>query len=81
MIEREEVRFVAAADYTDDCRVTIELRKRRMTVTITEAEQLRAELDVAIREAGRGIVDMLGRTVEPCAFDAIVPGHTEEVSA
>lgn len=61
MIEREEIRFVAGADYTDDCRVTVELRKRRMTLTVTEAEQLRAELDVAIREASMaasGLVHM-----------------------
>lgn len=68
MIEREEIRFVAAADYTDDCRVTVELRKRRMTVTITEAEQLRAELDAAICEAKAGAEGLLLMS-PPARFD------------
>lgn len=55
MIEREVIEFVAAADWTDDCRVRVEMRKRRMTLTVTEATALRAELDDAIREASRAV--------------------------
>ena len=70
MIEREEIRFLAAADYTDDCRVTVELRKRRVTFTIAEARAFRAELDDAIGEASRGADELL-RPVVPSVFDLI----------
>ena len=70
MIEREEVRFVAAADWTDDCRVTVELRKRRTTLTVTEARVLVEELRTAIAEAERGAVE-LAHGVEPAAFDQL----------
>lgn len=70
MIEREEIRFIAAADWTDDCRVRIELRKRTMTLTIAEAKALRSELDVAIAEACIG-ADDLRHEHEPSAFDVI----------
>lgn len=68
MIEREEIRFVAGADYTDDCRVTVELRKRRMTLTVSEAESLRAELDSAIGEASKAMDDLLVMS-PPARFD------------
>ena len=68
MIEREEIRFVAAADWTDDCRVRIETRKRTMKLTIAEAKALRSELDVAIAEASIGAGD-LRHEHTPAAFD------------
>lgn len=68
MIEREEIRFVAAADWTDDCRVKIWLRKRVTKLTIAEAKALRYELDVAIAEASIG-ADDLRHEHEPAAFD------------
>lgn len=78
MIEREEIRFIAAADYTDDCRVVVELRKPRMTLTITEAKALRTELDAAITEAVRG-ADALMAPAEPAAFD-VTAVHPECVA-
>lgn len=70
MIEREVIEFVGAVDFTDDCRVTVEMRKRRSTLTVTEAKQLRAELDAAIGEAERGLADLL-RPTEPFGFDRV----------
>lgn len=70
MIEREEIRFVAAADWTDDCRVKIWLRKRVTKLTIAEAKALRSELDVAIAEASIG-ADDLRHEHEPAPFDMV----------
>ena len=72
MIEREVIEFVAAVDFTDDCRVEVQMRKRKSTLTVTEAKQLRDELDRAIGEAERGLADLLGPT-EPAGFDLIEP--------
>ena len=71
MIEREEIRFVAAADWTDDARVEVQLRKRRMTMTVTEARAFRQELDVAIGEASRA-ADGLIREVVPLGADMLL---------
>jgi hypothetical protein len=71
VIEREEIRFVAAADWTDDARVDVELRKRRMTLTVTEARAFRQELDAAIGEASRA-ADGLIREVVPLGADVAV---------
>lgn len=68
MIEREVIEFVAAADWTDDCRVRVELKKRVTKLTIAEAKAFRSELDAAIVEAERG-ADLLRRDVEPFGFD------------
>lgn len=70
MIMREVVEFVGEADFTDDCRVKVWMRKRRSTLTVTEAKALRAELDKAIGEAERGLADLL-RTTEPFGFDMV----------
>ena len=70
MIEREVIEFVAAVDFTDDCRVEVQMRKRRSTLTVTEAKQLRDELDRAIGEAERGLADLLAPT-EPFGFDMV----------
>lgn len=71
MIEREEIRFIAAADWTDDCRVRVELRKRVTTLTIAEAKALRSELDTAIAEASAGAEQLL-RPVETASFDVAI---------
>lgn len=68
MIEREVIEFVAAADWTDDCRVAVQMRKRRQLFTISEAKAFRSEFDRAIAEAERG-ADELWREHEPAAFD------------
>lgn len=68
MIEREVIEFVAAADFTDDCRIRLELKKRVTKLTIAEAKALRSELDLAIAEASRG-ADELRQEHEPAAFD------------
>lgn len=70
MIEREEIRFIAAADWTDDCRIRLELKKRVTKLTITEAKAFRSELDVAIAEASIG-ADDLRHEHESAAFDVI----------
>ena len=68
MIEREVIEFVAAADWTDDCRIRIQLRKPVTKLTISEAKAFRSELDTAIAEAERA-ADDLRREHEPAAFD------------
>lgn len=70
MIEREVIEFVAAADFTDDCRVRVELRKRVTTLTTTEARAFRSELDRAIAEAERG-ADELRHDHHPAAVDML----------
>lgn len=59
MITRDVQEDIAEVDFTDDCRVKLWLRKRRMTLTIAEARLLRAELDAAIAEAAKGADELL----------------------
>lgn len=70
MIEREEIRFVAAADWTDDCRVRVELRKRVMNLTLTEARAFLAEFAAALGEAEHAFGE-LHREVVPAAIDRL----------
>lgn len=82
MIEREVIEFVAAADWTDDCRIRVEVKKRVTKLTIAEAKAFRRELDVAIAEASIG-ADDLRHEHEPAAFDLLtltVHVHPECVS-
>lgn len=72
MIRREVVEDVATVDFTDDCQVSIWMRTRESTLTVTEAKAFRAELDKAIDEAERGLADLLAQT-EPHGFDLIEP--------
>lgn len=60
MIEEEHIRFVAAADVTDDCRVSIELRKARQTLTPSQAVALSVELARAALEASEAAEELLG---------------------
>lgn len=59
MIEQEVIEFVAAADWTDDCRVRLELKKRVTTLTISQARALIRELEAAADEAEQA-ADSLG---------------------
>lgn len=68
MITRDVQEDIASADFTDDCRVKIWLRKRVTKLTIAEAKALRSELDRAIAEAERG-AEELRHEHEPAAFD------------
>ncbi|GAA3948116.1 hypothetical protein [Microbacterium soli] len=79
MIEREEIKFLAAADFTDDCRVSVQLRKRRTTMTVPEARAFRRELDVAIGEASRAADDLLHRDVPPAGFDMLLGPEPTDV--
>lgn len=70
MIEREVIEFVAAADFTDDCQIRIELKEPTAELTITEARAFRTELDRAIAEAERGHADLI-REIQPEPVDLI----------
>lgn len=67
-VEREIIEFVAAADFTDDCRVRVELKKRVTTMTVPEAKAFWSELDVAIREAETAAGELLVMS-PPARFD------------
>jgi len=71
MIEEEHIRFVAAADVTDDCRVSIELRKARQTLTPSQAVALSVELARAAMEASE-VAEELLHVHEPAAFDVAI---------
>lgn len=60
MIEEEHIRFVAAADVTDDCRVEVQLRKARQTLTPSQAVALSVELARAALEASEAAEELLG---------------------
>ncbi|UGS27600.1 hypothetical protein K8F61_05270 [Microbacterium resistens] len=68
MIEEEHIRFVAAADVTDDCRVEAEMRKRRQTLTASQARQFAAELVRAAGEAESAAAELV-RPVAVARFD------------
>lgn len=70
MIHREVIEFVAAADFTDDCRIRVEVQQRITNMTITEAKAFRTELDRAIEEAERGHADLI-RDTQPVAVDLL----------
>jgi len=78
MIEREVIEFVAAADWTDDCRIRVELKKRVTKLTIAEAKAFRVELDAAIAEASKGAEELRHDHV-PASFD-IAAIHPECVA-
>lgn len=68
-VERSIIEFIGAADWTDDCRVRVELKKRVTTMTVSEAKAFRTELDAAIAEASRaadGLIHLPARA----GFDA-----------
>lgn len=71
MIEEEHIRFVAAADVTDDCRIEVRLRKKSVDLTISQASLLVVELARAIREAAHGMSELVP-DVEPASFDVAI---------
>lgn len=69
MIEQQVTEFVAAADWTDDCKVRLTTRKRRETVMApADARELAAQLVRAAEEAERAAA-RLARPTEVVAFD------------
>lgn len=70
MIEERVVRFVAAADVTDDCRVEVVLRRRRQALTTSQARELAAELVRAAGEAESAAGELM-RLPEPAGFDRV----------
>ncbi len=72
MIEEkhERIRFVAAADVTDDCLVEVQLRKRRQTMTPEQAFLLAVELTRSAMHATKA-ADELRHEHGPAAFDLI----------
>lgn len=73
MIEEEHIRFVAAADVTDDCQVAISLRKKRLDLTPSQARHLAAELTRAADEAEAAAAELLP-VITPARFDVDVFG-------
>lgn len=58
MIEEQHIRFVAAADVTDDCRVEVQLRKPRQALTPSQARELAAEIIQAAGHAERAAQEL-----------------------
>lgn len=71
MIKEEHIRFVAAADVTDDCRVKVQLRKQRQTLTASQSRSLAAELVRAAGEAEKAAAELL-HVHEPASFDVVI---------
>lgn len=81
MITEDITREVAEAQVTDDCRVQVWLRKRRKaTLTPSQARALSAELLRAAAEAERAAED-LRHEHEPAAFDLASVDHCHGRSA
>jgi hypothetical protein len=70
-IEETVTRFVAAADWTDDCRVIAHMRKRSMDLSAAQAREFAAELVDAAEHAERAAASAV-RPVEPAAVDMIL---------
>lgn len=86
MIDEEHIRFVAAADVTDDCRVEVQLRKRRMSLTASQARHLSSELLRAAGEAESAASELV-RPIVGCGIDMLgqlpprIMSQVEEVAA
>lgn len=78
MIEEQHIRFVAAADVTDDCRVEVHLRKPRQALTPSQARELAAEIILAAGHAECAAQELLHEH-EPARFDLV--GQVQEVAA
>lgn len=71
VIEEEQIRFVAAVDFTDDCRVLLTTRKGRETrLTASQARELAAGLVQAAEEAERAAQELLP-PIRPAGFDVL----------
>lgn len=71
MIEQQITEFVAAADWTDDCRVRVELKRRTTTMLASQARALAAEIIQAADEAERAS-RAAERIPEPAQFDVAI---------
>ncbi len=69
-IEETVTRFVAAADWTDECGVLLRTRKRKTELTPAEAVELAGEL-VDAAKAALSAADGAVRPVAPAAFDVL----------
>lgn len=69
-IEEEYVRFVADADWTDECEVLARMRKRKMRLTPAQARAFAAELVEAAGHAERAANEAVRPVVAP-AFDLL----------
>lgn len=67
-IEETVTRFVAAADWTDECGVLLRTRKRKTELTPAEAVELAGEL-VEAATAALSAADEAVRPVAPAGFD------------
>lgn len=68
IIEEDRIRFVAAVDITDDCRVESVQRKRRVLFTPSQAREHARALIESAGEAERA-ADELVRPAAPLLFD------------
>lgn len=71
MIEQQITEFVAAADWTDDCRVRVELKRRTTTMLVSQAREFAAEIFQAADEAERAS-RAAERLPEPASFDVAI---------
>ena len=67
-IEETVTRFVAAADWTDECGVLLRTRKKKIELTPAEAVELAGEL-VEAAQAALSAADGAVRPVAPAGFD------------
>lgn len=70
MIKEQQVRFVAAADYTDECRVDVRMRRKHMDLSPAQALAFAGELTDAAHAARRALASVV-RPVEAAVFDLL----------
>jgi len=71
MIEQQITEFVAAADWTDDMRVRVELKNRVTVLDVAQARELAAEIIQAADEAERAS-RAAERVPEPLQVDVAI---------
>lgn len=84
MIEETVTRFVAAADWTDECQVELRVASRRgklrqTTLSAPQARELAAELVRAAGEAERAVGELVGPVVV-AGFDLVKPVYCSSTS-
>lgn len=70
MIEEQQTRFVAAADWTDACRVDVQMRRKHMDLSASQARQFARELVEAAEAAERAAASAV-RPVRVAGFDMV----------
>lgn len=68
MIEEQQTRFVAAADWTDECRVDVRMRRKHMDLSASQAREFARELVDAAEQSERA-ADGAVRPVAASPFD------------